>query len=188
MPTENKAPCAKRGQEPERRYRLIIIGAVTGVFGIKGELKGKLLVGDERLFKKAKSVALVDKAGKVFQKDIVSVRFHKDSWLVKLSGVDDPDAGLLLKGHTFQVEDSALPPAGADEVYWKDIEGAKVIYTSGSPVGTLADYIETGPTDAFEIVGEDGVSYLISNNPSHVLKIDPETKTVTVDRDGLVEN
>ncbi|MDR2869032.1 MAG: ribosome maturation factor RimM [Deferribacteraceae bacterium] len=164
----------------------ITIGAITDVFGINGVVKVKPLVDDELIFKQLKSVALVNKAGNIDQKKVMSAKQHKGLWLIKLSGVNDPDDGQLLRGCLLQIEEGQLPPAGQGSVYWKDIQGAAVIDMEGKPVGTLADYMETGSHDVFEIAGADGISYMISNNPAHVINIDVDTKTVTIDRIGLV--
>lgn len=165
----------------------ITAGAVTGTFGIHGELRVKPLVQDVNLIKKGKKVALEDKDGNRSEVKILSVKLHKDSLLVKLDGVLTPEEAALKRGSIIKISLDELPEANENEVYWIHIEGAKVIDSGGSPVGTLADYVETGTTDAFVIAGDDGKEYMISNNPHHVLEINPQTKTVTVNRDGLVE-
>ena len=166
--------------------RLITIGAVTGVFGLKGELKVRPLIGDESLFERLGMVTFLFKNGEGFDGGVLSAKKHRDLWLVKVAGVASPEAAMAYKGCRIAVADDLLSPAGSDEAYWFDIEGALVIDSDGNKVGTLTGYIETGSHDVFEIKDKDGVEYMISNNPLHVLAIKVAEKTVTIDRSGLV--
>ncbi|MDR0453905.1 MAG: ribosome maturation factor RimM [Deferribacteraceae bacterium] len=166
--------------------RRISIGAVTGVFGLKGDLRVHPLIGDDSLFKKIKKAVFVHKNGDETEVRILCAKRHKGEWLVKIEGTETPEASMAYKGCRLTVSDSFLPHAGSDEVYWIDIEGARVKDREGFSVGTLVGYIETGSHDVFKIEGDDGFEYMISNNPYHVLLIETENKTVTVDRTGLV--
>ena len=166
--------------------RRITIGAVTGVFGLNGELKVHPLVGNDSILKRFKNAVFIHKNGTETEERILSAKRHKDIWLVKTAGADTPEAAMIYKGCRLTVSDSVLPPIDAGEVYWIDIEGAQVKDSGGNLVGTLIGYIETGSHDVFQIEGIDGTEYMISNNPAHVLSIEVMSKTVVVDRVGLV--
>ena len=159
---------------------LVSIGKITGVFGIKGELKVRSTV-DDGVFKGLTEL-FVDKNALRLR----SVRTHKGVWLLAFQGLDTPEDAALLIGKNVSVKTTQLPRPAANEVYWADIEGAKVVDTDGEKVGILADYIETGSHDVFEIKDGDK-SWLVSNNPEHVKAIDAVNKIITVSRLGLVE-
>lgn len=160
---------------------LVSIGRIAGVFGIRGEMKIRPTVDDE-VFEGLESLFINETPVA-----IRSLRKHKENWLLGAKGIDSPEDAALNIGKTVMAAKETLPPPAEDEIYWADIKGASVVDTEGVAVGVLMDYIETGSHDVFEIEGTDGEKYLISNNPDHVTGIDADSKTVTVKRDGLVE-
>lgn len=166
--------------------RNITIGFVVGVFGLKGEIKVKPTADTASLFKKSLKAAFIAKNGDEKILTVKSARFHKDLWLMGIEGVDTPEMAIKYKGYRLAVSENLLPPPGKDEVYWIDIDGSKVVDLDGVPVGVLKDYVETGAHDVFEITGDDGVEYMISNNPGHVKSIDTGKKVIVIDRIGLV--
>lgn len=167
-------------------YRAILIGEITGVFGLKGAVKVKSLVDDPAIFKKLKQCTLTDSKGVSLEVNVTGTKWHSDRWLLQFEGVETPESAMLLKNNRVYITTDKLPVAKSDEVYWVDIEGAEVKDKDGNPVGTLVDFIETGATDVLVIEAVGGERYLISNNPSHVLSITAENKLVIIDRIGLV--
>jgi 16S rRNA processing protein RimM len=137
---------------------------------------------DDEVFKGLKSV-MID--GKPL--DVLNARFHNGVWLITLQGHAAPEDAAVHVGKTLSIFRDMLPPPAEDEVYWADIEGALVFDEKGREVGKLTGYIETGSHDVFEIQADNGKVYLVSNNPLHVIKIDPAAGTVKIDRIGLVE-
>lgn len=164
----------------------ITIGAVTGVFGIKGYMKVKSLVENEDIFNELKHVAVKRKDGTVSEMSVESMKPHSSCWLLKFAGVDTPEDAMSYRGSALTVPLDMLPEISEDEVYWAHIKGFPVLDSNGVRVGVLEDLIETGSYDVFQIAGDDGEEYMISTNPSHVLKIDVENKAVIIDRIGLV--
>lgn len=161
----------------------IVIGAITGSFGLYGDVRVKPLVADTEIFKRIKS-CFVD--GLDGERKVLSPRPHKEGWLIKLSGIGSPEAAIQCKGMKLFIRRESLPKTAADEVYWYAIEGAEVFDENGVYVGKLTDYVETGSHDVFLIKSENGEEYMISNNPLHVKEIDPDKKRIKVERIGLV--
>ncbi|MDR2885007.1 MAG: ribosome maturation factor RimM [Deferribacteraceae bacterium] len=160
----------------------IEIGEITGVFGLKGDVKVKPFVEDDTIFRKLKSCTLSD--GRNMQ--VTSSKWHADRWLVRFSGIDNPESAMLLRGNKLLISTESLPPTRDDEVYWAQIEGATVRDTEGEYVGILKDFLETGAHDVFVI--EDGDKrFLISNNHEHVTNISADEKLIIINRIGLVE-
>jgi 16S rRNA processing protein RimM len=166
----------------------ILIGEITGVFGLKGAVKLKPFVDDPQIFKKLKICQLTDKNGNITQLKVISAKWHSNRWLLQFDGVETPESAMLLRSSRVFINVQNLPQAKADEVYWIHIAGAEVKDTDGATIGTLVDYIETGAHDVLviESADEGKQRFLISNNPSHVLSISPEDNLVLVDRIGLV--
>lgn len=162
---------------------VILIGEITGVFGLKGAVKVKSLVDNPEIFKKLKRCILSDGKEMV----VTGAKWHSDRWLIQFEGVTTPEDAMLLRGNKISISSTKLPPAKSDEVYWIHIEGAEVRDKDGIGVGRLVDFLETGAHDVLVIEGVEGKRYLISNNPVHVLSISAEDKLVVIDRIGLVE-
>jgi 16S rRNA processing protein RimM len=159
--------------------RSVAIGTVRGSFGTKGDLRVNPLVSDEVFY----SLKRCFSDGITYE--VISVRPHKNWWLLKIAGFSAPEDMNGLLGKTLYINGSELPKPAEDEVYWADIEGFDVLDDAGRHVGRLTDYMQTGSCDVFVIEDASGAELLVSNNPDHVLSIDVEAKRITVARIGI---
>ena len=74
--------------------------------------------------------------------------------VAKLAGCDDRDAATLLRGQEVAISRSAFPEAGANEFYWGDLVGLKVVNVQGEDFGTVSEVFETGANDVLVVQGE----------------------------------
>ncbi len=56
----------------------------------------------------------------------------------------DRDAAEALTGARIFISRASFPTAGADEYYWVDLIGLRVVNREGAPLGTVTDLIDTG--------------------------------------------
>lgn len=131
----------------------LIIGKISGVFGVKGwvkvfsftEPKENILNYQNWLLKKGtleKTVTVV--SGQAQGKTVVA----------NLLGIDDRDKAAALSGWDILIERTQLPPVAEDEFYWVDLVGLKVITTLGVDFGVVDHLLETGANDVLVVIGE----------------------------------
>ena len=133
--------------------KLVTLGRIGGVYGIKGWLKVHsyteprdnivdyspwlLLRGDERR-----------------EACVMDARTAGGRVIVKLGGVDDRDAAREWVGAEIAVERRQLPPCGPGEFYWSDLEGLEVRTLRGEVLGKVDHLLATGGNDVLVLAGE----------------------------------
>jgi 16S rRNA processing protein RimM len=81
-------------------------------------------------------------------------REHGKGLVVRLEGCDDRDAAAALNGVDIGIYRRQLPAPQADEYYWSDLVGLKVLTRHGRLLGVVDHLIETGANDVLVIHGE----------------------------------
>jgi 16S rRNA processing protein RimM len=132
--------------------RDVLLGAVIGAQGLKGEVKVKTFTQSPG--KLGAYGPLHTKNGKSFR--VTSVREAKDGAVVTLEGVADRNAAEALKGAELFVPRSALPKEEAGEFYHADLIGLRAEDTEGRAIGTVRAVHNFGAGDVLEIVRDDG--------------------------------
>lgn len=74
--------------------------------------------------------------------------------VVKLPGVDTPEAAATWTDKTIEVLRSQLPALPAGEYYWHDLVGLSVINREGVRLGHVSQMLSTGAHDVIEIEPE----------------------------------
>jgi 16S rRNA processing protein RimM len=132
--------------------RDVLLGAVIGAQGLKGEVKVKTFT--ERPDRLGAYGPLHTKDGTRFR--VLSVREGKDSAVVALEGVNDRSAAEALKGAELFVPRAALPKEDAGEFYHADLIGLRAEDTEGRAMGAVRAVHNFGAGDVLEIVRDDG--------------------------------
>jgi 16S rRNA processing protein RimM len=132
--------------------RDVLLGAVIGAQGLKGEVKVKTFT--ETPQKLGAYGPLHTKDGKRFR--VMSMREAKDGAVVALEGVNDRNAAEALKGAELFVPRAALPKEAADEFYHADLIGLRAEDTEGRAMGTVRALHNFGAGDVIELVRDDG--------------------------------
>ena len=74
--------------------------------------------------------------------------------VAKLKGCEDRDAAARLRGREIAVLRDDMPRPAANEWYWADLIGLKVVNVAGEDLGRLARIVETGSNDVLVVEGE----------------------------------
>ena len=121
--------------------------------------------------------------------DLSRIRTHKNTAILKLKGVDTPEAADGLKGLNVLVEREYLQPPGEDEYYWSDLIGLQVRTSRGESIGEVRDLIDSGGHDILVIRGsERGREFLIPFVNRFVTAVDLDGSVITVEPvEGLFE-
>ncbi len=133
---------------------LIILGHVSGVFGVKGWLKiysetdpvqNILKYKPWLLFRNNQWQAFQPLQGKKQGKGVVAY----------IEGYDDRDQAAGLKGCKIAVRRDQLPEIGDDDgYYWTDLEGLRVENLEGFYLGDISHLFETGSNDVIVVKGD----------------------------------
>ncbi|WKY48834.1 ribosome maturation factor RimM [Eubacteriaceae bacterium ES3] len=129
----------------------MVIGRVSGVHGIKGEVKVLPLTDDHERFYALKKVTLLNqKSRKEFVID--SCRLHKNSVLLNLNGVTNRNAAELLIGMEIMINRDQAVELNEDEYFVEDLKGMEV-FNEQEFLGKLTDILQTGGVDVYMIKG-----------------------------------
>ncbi len=128
----------------------VIIGEITGVFGVKGWVK--VFSHTEPRLNIVKYNPWLIKQGKDWQSvKLLSGRKQGKTIVAQIEGITDCDQAQALKGVKIAIEPSQLKPLNKDEFYWRDLEGLTVINLAGETLGKVSHLIETGANDVMVV-------------------------------------
>ena len=167
----------------------LIVGKISGVFGVKGWVKVHSDTEPREGITDYNPWYLQQGShgnGKWREIRVEQGRRHAKTVIAKLEHVDDRDAAMLLTGAVIAIKAEQLPVLGKKEFYWRDLVGLRVINTKGIELGTVQRLIETGANDVL-VVGDSargGREHLVPWTPGNaVLEVDLEHGQIRVDWD-----
>lgn len=133
---------------------LLILGRISGVFGIKGWLKVMSFTRPkENIFNY--EALLLGINGQWQHVDIEATQKRGDRLLLKLSGIDTPEAARDFLGCDLGVDQQQLPDLPEGEYYWHQLIGLKVENLEGQLLGQVSDIRETGANDVLVVSAAD---------------------------------
>lgn len=187
---------------------LILLGQITGVVGLKGELKIYSYAQDPSRFgmlkmlyvaRKAAGSLGADKGGaakhgsaespsmeEVQAHDVLGARLKGSIPIVRLSDVPDRETAESLRLHYVYMDAAELPKLPEGEYYVRELLGAPVETEDGKVIGTLQDIRTDMPQRLYEVLRPDGRVCLIPGVPAFILSKSPDRIVVHVP-EGLIE-
>jgi 16S rRNA processing protein RimM len=131
---------------------MILMGAIAGVHGIRGEVKVKSFTEDPMSI--AAYGPLYDEQGRAFALKLTSKAAKDSIVIVRIDGIADRNAAEALKGRRLYAPRAALPALEAeDEFYAGDLIGLAVEDASGKSYGKVADLQDYGAGPILAIEG-----------------------------------
>lgn len=155
---------------------ILPIGKVTGVHGIKGEIKVAVYGGLESL---SFETVFINLKGVQAEQKVKRMRPHKGSLLLELEGISTRNDAEGLVGLEISVKKSELPEPGEDEYYYFDLIGMEVLTDEGKLLGNITNIIQTGGNDVLEVEGPLG-EVLIPAIEDTIIDVDMDERKVTV--------
>jgi 16S rRNA processing protein RimM len=135
--------------------RDILLAAVMGAQGLKGEVKVKIFTGAPDAL--PRYGALHARDGRIFT--ITAFRPSREGEaVIAFAEVRDRNAAEALKGTELLVSRDALPAPDEDEFYHADLIGLEVRDSEGRVIGKVAAMHNFGASDVIELVRDDGDS------------------------------
>jgi len=122
---------------------LISFGKITKAHGLAGEVK---LLPHSRIldsFNEITRIYIENKPPDTPQEFIITnFRFHKNTAILKLQGVDSIEQAQSLSGREVYVQDKELGELDDDEYYFFDLIGLEVYTDEGTYLGYVEDIME----------------------------------------------
>jgi len=134
----------------------IVLAAVAGAHGVKGEVRLKLFTDS------AESLAVHDKlyVGGA-ERRLLSIRESGKTAVARLEGVNGRSAAEALRGSLVEVDRSSLSPLDDGEYYHADLIGLRAVDGQGNPIGSVVAVENYGGGDLLEVQLESGKTSLI---------------------------
>jgi 16S rRNA processing protein RimM len=149
--------------------RDILLAAIVGAQGLKGQVKVKLFTATAEGL--ARYRVLRDGSGKRFE--VTAIRPAKDGEAVmSLSGIEDRNQAEALKGTELFVSREQLPATAEEEFYHADMIGLEAQDEEGRMLGKVAAIHNYGAGDVVEITRPDGDTILLAFTRETVPLID----------------
>ncbi len=142
--------------------RLVLMGAILGAHGIKGEVKVKSFAAKPAAI--AEYGPLTDpKRKRSFELSIAgSGDAAKGVVIARIAGVTDRNAAEALKGVELFVERERLPaPKDPEEYYLADLIGLGAFDAKGATLGEIVSVDNYGAGDLLLVVPENGEGFVV---------------------------
>ena len=163
--------------EPE----YIIIGEILAPWGISGKIKIAPTTDFPQRFRPSSEVYLNRR-----QLIIESAEWHKGNVIVKLSGLDTPEAIRKLRGQYLEIHRNQLESLEEGVYYLFQIIGLEVWTTGGSRLGSVTDVMIGASNDTY-VVSDDGEDLLIPAIEDVIKSVDVESGRIVIEpMEGLL--
>lgn len=126
----------------------VIVGALGGAFGVKGEVRLKSYCADPAAI--ADYVPLYSEDGRVFAQVVLTGQL-KNGFSAQISGIVTKEDADALRNTALYADRSAMPPTEDDEYYYADLIGLTVCDTGGTVLGKVKTVVDHGAGDLLEI-------------------------------------
>ncbi len=111
---------------------------------------------------------------------ISSTRNHPLGLVIKLKGVDSPEAAGELRRQAVCVKTADRPRLPNGVYYHHELIGFKVVNEQNRPIGTLKEILQTGANDVYVVSQDKGGEVLLPAVASVVLSIEREIRQIRI--------
>jgi 16S rRNA processing protein RimM len=155
------------------------IGKITGVHGLKGNLKVWSFAHSIKSFTPGKKVFLKsgEKPGRPYC--ILKVLPRKKGFLLALEGIDSRNLALDFVGYDILIDRDQLPELEKDSWYWQDLIGLDVFDHEKGFIGRVKEIFPTGAHDIL-VVMSNNKETLVPMHKHFVKSIDKKKKAIMV--------
>jgi 16S rRNA processing protein RimM len=160
--------------KPPSREDAVVVGKITGVWGLQGDLKVESYTDSDRRFSPGGLVYLDGRPGRVLQ-----ARKHRSGFVVRLDLVSDRAQAESLRGKPLTVPANDLEPLPAGSYYYFQLIGIAVRTEDGVYLGEVKEILATGSNDVY-VVRDAGKEVLLPALETVILDVDLGAGTMTV--------
>jgi len=170
------------------KQNLVLYGKITKRHGLQGEVKMFAYGGCPETLSGVQKVYIeVPDQAEPRRLNLSRVKIHKNTAILKLTGVDTPDVAEELRNLNVLVKRGDLQPPEQDEYYWSDLIGLQVCTSGGENIGEVRNLIDSGGHDIL-VIKSPKQEFLIPFVKRFVISVDLDNSIITVDPvEGLLE-
>jgi 16S rRNA processing protein RimM len=195
----------ENGHEDVPASEKVILGRITGVYGVKGWVKVfsytdpmEAIVDYSPWYIRAQSTIKSAPGNSVWTKlTLKAGKRHAKTVVAKLEGCNNRDEAMSYIGTEIAIEKQQLEELKQkNEYYWRDLIGLQVINQQGVELGIVKSLMETGANDVLVVVSEeegteaDGSKVIIRERlipwtmDNAIIAVDLEQKVIEVEWDA----
>jgi 16S rRNA processing protein RimM len=157
----------------------VAIGLITGMFGIRGELKVHPLTDFPERFLETTAIYVGDT---LIQRRVLGARLHQRAVLLRLEGVETANDAEALRNEKLYIPASDLVALPADQYYLHDLIGLRVVHVDGTALGVVRDVIQSAANDLLVIrSARTGQDVLLPAVKAFVKVVDVSGGVITVE-------
>ncbi len=132
---------------------MVLLGRVTGVFGVRGWIKVHSHTEPlENILNY--NPWYLNSAGGWCECRLLNGRRQGKGIVAGIEGYSDRDHAAVLMGCDIAVPRSRLEALGQDEFYWSDLQGLEVVTLDGRSLGRVSHLFDTGANDVLVVEGD----------------------------------
>ena len=128
----------------------VVVGEVSGVFGIKGWIKVYSFT-EPRENILTYSPWILRKGSELKSVEVLEGNLQGKAVVACLAGVTDRDVAASLGGYEIVIDSTMLPEPEEGEYYWRDLIGLQVETEQGVALGVVDYLLETGANDVLVV-------------------------------------
>jgi 16S rRNA processing protein RimM len=161
---------------------MITVGQIVGLHGVQGAVKVKSFCAPPEAVFNYQPWTVTHSSGKSVVTRALKLR-GSGVLVARISEIEDRDQAATWLSADISIPRATLPKLAANEYYWSDLIGLRVVNAEGIEFGAITGFIETGANDVIVISGERErlVPYILDQ---YVLSIDLQEKQMRVDWDA----
>jgi 16S rRNA processing protein RimM len=149
----------RRFQQDDDASDMVILGRVTGVYGVQGWLKifsytdpMESIIDYSPWYVRAEN----RKRAPWTEVRLKAGKRHAKTVIVKLENCDDRDLAMNYIGSEIAIKREQLEPLkGKNAYYWRDLFGLRVVNQQGAELGVVKTLMETGVNDVLVVISEE---------------------------------
>jgi 16S rRNA processing protein RimM len=159
---------------------LVVMGRVSAPFGVKGWIKVQPFTSTIDSLAAYKRWWLGSN-GNWQEHAVERAQAQGRTLVAKLEACDDRNLAVMHRGKQVAVPREALPQVAANEFYWADLVGLRVISDDSLDFGEVIRILETGANEVLVVQGDGGQERLIPFIANVVRKVDLAAGVIRVD-------
>jgi 16S rRNA processing protein RimM len=162
---------------PDGEPVYLVVGFLRRAHGVRGEIIMDLHTDFPERLRSGRKLFVGDEHTPV---TLTGARPHAKGMLVKLKGVETPEAVIPFRNQWVYVQATDVPALPEGKLYQHELFGFDVVDENGESLGSLVEIIETGANDVYVVRNEAGKEILLPAIPSVILETDPVRRMMRV--------